>query len=355
MDYSGNNLPSRAERIYTLAESGTHLSNPISHQVVVAGEGTEIINNPSLLGRAKRKTITRRMTLSLIDVARKKGDTERIQPYWNAYHCQSKIIISGDRAYSNYCKNRFCTICCAIRKADIINRYYPTLSEWEDTHFVTLTVKSIKEEKLKTWIDGMLRAFKLIKDRCKKRYSRDKGIKLIGVKSLECNFNPIKRWYNPHFHIIVPSREIADLLKREWMKTWTSKHTYRGAQDIRKVEDLERDLIEIIKYGSKIFTDPDLRRKPRGKSGEHKIYAYALHNILTAMSGRRLFDRFGFNLPPQKPNQPNYKLIQDFDEWLFPPDMNDWINPQTGECLTGYLQPLELSYLLSECVDLSLH
>ena len=296
------------------------------------------------------------MTLSLIDVARKKGDTDKIQPYWNAYHCQSKIIISGDRAYSNYCKNRFCTICCAIRKADIINRYYPTLSTWQDMHFVTLTVKAVKEAKLKTWIDGMLRAFKLIKDRCKKRYQRGTGIQLIGVKSLECNFNPIKRWYNPHFHVIVPSREIAELLKKEWMTTWTSKHTYRGAQDIRKVEDLERDLIEIIKYGSKIFTDPDLKRKKERKkgrkSGNHQIYAYALHNILTAMSGRRIFDRFGFNLPPQESSYPGYQLIQNFEEWLFPHDANDWINPITGECLTGYSQPLELSHLLSECVDM---
>lgn len=49
-------------------------------------------DNPSLLNRAKRKTITRKMILSLIDVTKAKGEPEREQMYWNAYHCQTKII-----------------------------------------------------------------------------------------------------------------------------------------------------------------------------------------------------------------------------------------------------------------------
>ena len=235
----------------------------------MSGNGTNILNNPSLANRARRKVITRKMVLSLIDVAKEKGEPERIQPYWNAYHCLNNVIVSNGKMYGRYCKNRFCTICNAIRKADLINRYYPVISQWEDVQFVTLTVKVCKQDKLTRWVYGMLRAFELIQNRFKKRYQRGNGIKLIGIKSLECNFNPVKNTYNPHFHLIVPNKEIAELLKKEWIEQWRpkNKHAYRykfttpAAQHIEPVYDLESALIETIKYGSKIFTEPDLNKK----------------------------------------------------------------------------------------------
>ncbi|WP_158235300.1 hypothetical protein [Flavobacterium sp. 9] len=44
---------------------------------------------------------------------------------------------------------------------------------------------------------------------------KDNGIKLVAVKSLECNFNPKTQTYNPHLHLIVASNEIAELLVNE--------------------------------------------------------------------------------------------------------------------------------------------
>ena len=69
------------------------------------------------------------------------------------------------------------------------------------------------------------------------------------------------------------------------------------------------------------------------------------------MKGKRIFERFGFNLPKQEPKERTIKLIENFETWIFPIDANDWINPETGEALTGYLQPTELSYLLNECIN----
>jgi len=339
--------------MYTLAESGTHKEHIDNNFIIVSGNGTSINNNPSLINRAKRKTITRKMILSLVDVTKKKGEPERQQMYWNTFHCQTKIISSENKIYGNYCKNRFCTICTSIRKADIINRYYPTLKEWKNPHVVTLTVKAVKEKNLNKWIFGMNRAFGIIKNRCKKRHQRGKGIKLIGVKSLECNFNPKRKTYNPHFHIIVPTLEIAQLLKREWMLQWNKTNTLHcsyKAQHIRKVESLERDLIETIKYGSKIFTDSDLNKKTK-KMLKPMVYAYALDNILYAMKGKRIFDRFGFNLPKTDPKNAPQQLITNYEEFTFSSISSDWINKKTGECLTGYLQPLELKYLLNECIN----
>ena len=348
-------------RIYTLAQSGTESNIKTPSIALVSGEGTDILNNPSLAKRAKRKLITRKMVLALIDVAKEKGEPERIQAYWNAYHCLNNVIVSNGRMHGKYCKNRFCTICNAIRKADMINRYYPVISQWEDVQFVTLTVKSCKEEKLNRWIFGMKKAFRQIRERCNKRYQRGKGIKLIGVKSLECNFNPIKKTYNPHYHLIVPNREIADLLKKEWIEQWRPKNpdVYRykftrpASQDIKSVYNLETALIETIKYGSKIFTEPDGKKKR--KNGKRtippKIYANALDNILAAMKGYRIFDRFGFNLPHQMSKEATFKLVENYETWLFPQDATDWINPETGETLTGYLPPAQLSYLLNDCID----
>ncbi len=271
--------------IYTLAESGTRKNGQTPPIALVSGKGTDISDNPSLANRARRKLITRKMVLSLIDVAKEKGEPERVQAYWNAYHCLNNVIVTNGKMHGKYCKNRFCTICNAIRKADMINRYYPVISQWEDVQFVTLTVKSCKEEKLNRWVYGMKRAFEMIKNRCNKRYQRGKGIKLIGVKSLECNFNPIKKTYNPHFHLIVPNKEIAELLKKEWMEQWRpkNKNEYRykfttpAAQHIESVYNLETALIETIKYGSKIFTEPDLKKKST-QNTPPKIYARALDN-----------------------------------------------------------------------------
>jgi len=70
----------------------------------------------------------------------------------------------------------------------------------------------------------MKRAFKRIYSKCKKRHQRSNRPKLLGIKSLEGNFNPKRRLYNPHYHIIVPTREVAILLKWEWMKLWPKEY-----------------------------------------------------------------------------------------------------------------------------------
>lgn len=322
-------------------------------QLAIAGDGIEILGNESLLNRAKRKTISRAMILSLIDIAKEKGHMERMKSYWNAHHCYTRLIESNGKLHANYCKTRFCTVCNAIRKADIINRYYPVLKNWENPYFVTLTIKSVKADKLNRWIFGMKKAFKKINDRCRQRHKRGRGMRLIGVKSLECNFNPKNKTYNPHYHIIVPNRQTAILLKQEWLKQWNRNgqfHCSNKAQHFREIESLERDLIETIKYGTKVFTEPNPNDKKQLKKNM-KIYAYALDNIYAAMKGFRLFDRFGFDLPPTEAKEANIRLVEDYKLWEFAPSATDWINTDTGECLTGYSMPIDLKYLLSELID----
>lgn len=122
----------------TLAQSETQKESKNTQKAFVTGKGTDIKDKTSLAKRAKRKVISRKMILALIDVAKEKGETERVQAYWRTYRCQNKVTLSNGKLYTKYCKNRFCTVCNAIRKADMINRYYPVISQWEDVHFVTL-------------------------------------------------------------------------------------------------------------------------------------------------------------------------------------------------------------------------
>jgi hypothetical protein len=119
-------------------------------------------NDKALKGRAKRKTITQSMVLSLMDVAKQKGNNENQNSYWNTYYCQNRVIVNDGKLYGKYCKNRFCTLCCSNRKADIINKYLPNIKEWGDPYFVTLTVKACKGNKLNVMVSKVLEGFSKI-------------------------------------------------------------------------------------------------------------------------------------------------------------------------------------------------
>jgi hypothetical protein len=141
----------------------------------------------------------------------------------------------------------------------------------------------------------------------------------------------------------------------EWLRLWTPKFANRKAQDIRPITNLKAGLIEIIKYGSKIFTEPDSRNSLKNRN-KASIYAKALDTILAAMKGTRIFDRFGFDLPTQKTERiSNTRLISNFEEWEYDPSNADWINTSNGCHLTNYQIPLALSTILKEDIDLALY
>lgn len=330
----------------TLAQSGTRTGLDMDGMIMVSGRGVDIKGNKALLNRAKKKMITRSLVLALIDVAKEHGDGKMIKRFWNAYHCLDRVITGGDKLYGKYCKNRICIVCSGIRKADIMNRYHPELKQWESVYMLTLTTRSVKAEELNTRIDFMIKTLNKIIGKYKKRHQRDTGIKFMGIKSLECNFNPIAQTYNPHFHLLVSGQKVALRLEQEWLEYCTSTLAEQPGQHFRMVSDLERDLKEVIKYGGKIFTDPDMKKKLH--SSDPKIYAAALYNIIHAFDGRKIFGRFGFNLP--KPTfQKERKLILDHESWTF--GLVDWMNDDHEEGLTGHLLPVDLDDLLKECFD----
>ena len=109
----------------------------------------------------------------------------------------------------------------------MINRYLPVLETWEDCHFVTLTIKAIPAIELPRYCKGLLKVFAQIVEKYRTRSKRGKGIALVGIRSLECNFNPNTRTYNPHFHVLVKTKEMAEILIHEWLSVIPPKYANR--------------------------------------------------------------------------------------------------------------------------------
>ncbi len=331
-----------------LAQEATRISdsyNPLGSKIIL-GEGSV---KDSIRKRPRKKMITQKLNLALIEVAKNKGDTKMEKRYRNTWYCQSHITTHNGKAYGNYCKNRFCLVCLGIRKADMINRYYPIIEKWKQPHFLTLTVKAQPNQNLQKWMDGMKKALTKILKRCQKRFERNRGPKLIGVYSLECNFNPIRKTYNPHFHILTANKEIANRIKEEWLQIWTPKYALPYLQKIRKVKDTGKDLVETIKYGAKIFIDPTMKKKKGMKSKTpHKIYAAGLHEIYKAMDNKRLFGSFGFRLPKEEPKVKKEKIVFDFQEWNYVPEIADYVNNETGQLMTSFIPDQSLETILNE-------
>lgn len=340
----------------TLAQNGTSI---VSNEVlIVSGNGSDLNKFNALKGRAKRKMITQTMMLNMVDHCDKDGLPERRKSYWNTYYCQSRVYTVNGRLHGKYCKNRYCTLCCSIRKADIINRYLPVLQSWEQPYFVTLTVKAVPGRSLNAVMRKMIETFQTITEKYKKQNQRGKGTKLIGIRSLESNFNPEARTYNPHFHCIVANKQMAEILISEWLERARPGKAKSVAQKMEPVFDNTVALIEVIKYGSKIFTEPDIDKKSREKEKKKKnstIYAAALCNIFRSMKGLRIFERFGFNLPRDaKQEAAGSKIVKDFYEWNFHPPSTDWLSADTGNPLSNYIVPMDLIALLENSIDIKL-
>ncbi|MBK9638874.1 MAG: protein rep [Bacteroidetes bacterium] len=248
-------------------------------------------------------------------------------------------------------QNRLCTVCLGNRKAEIINKYLPVVSSWSEPHFLTLTVKSIPKKNLQAVIKNMKQAFRKILNTYNKRNLRGKGEKLVGLMSIECNFNPITKTYNPHLHIITNNRKTGEILLAEWLKRGKKKNVNAKAQLLVKVKNNKDCLIEIVKYGSKILTENDLNKK--ASSGKKvTIYLKALYTIIEAFEGIRLFEHFGFKLM-KKPNKEAIlaKIAVDFREFNYDSTKTDWVDIRNKETLTGFISDQRIQHILENCID----
>lgn len=353
MNGASQNFAPSGGQFNTLAQNRTDVIG--KQPIIVMGKGSPIDDIDLLKNRSKCKAITNPMVCELMRRAYELGHKEMEQAYRNTYYCLHQIYTIDGRLYGKYCRNRFCTQCNRILKAKRVNKYKPIIEQWEDPHFVVLTMKAQPKRNLNRWFEGVQKALDLIKDRCNKRYQRDKGIKVMGIRTYECNFNPIARTYNPHMNLIVPNREVAELLRDEWLKTWNKKRKWQASikgQKIKRIYNLDKGLIEVVKYATKVFTEYDVQKSKKDK-GERKLYIAAMHNIFMAMSQHRMFGKFGFKTPKDE-EQPEIKVTSDYEIWQYDNETTSYINLDTDEPLFEYQLDAKTAHLLENCIDTQL-
>lgn len=309
--------------IITLVQNETSMNDNL---VVVSGKGSDLTKT-NLKFRARRKQVSQRLATALVDLAKAKGDKRKEQENWNLYHCQNVITTSKGRLYSKYCKNRNCQTCQDIRRAEIINNYLPIIKGWRQPHLITLTVQSCEAHKLEDMIKEMFEVFRKIKNKHRKRCSRGKGYEFRGVKSIECGFNVESETYNPHFHLIVENKQIGEALINDWLEMWTTNYTDRISQDIRGIKNTDKDKADTLKYICKSNIDMQ-------EIGT-KTYISALSNISDAFKGKRVFERFGFNVPKTKVRGKREDVILgNYKKWKFNFGIVDWVDEETGEIMS---------------------
>ncbi len=117
---------------------------------------------------------------------------------------------------------------------------------------------------------------------------------------------------------------------------------------------MEKEYLEIIKYGSKILTEPNPRLKAKKHKITRRVYIVALNNILKTMKGLRLVDTYGFKIPNNSNKQITRTTLIDYNELSYQSDKMDWVNEETGETLSGYTPTSELINLLNHRVNTTL-
>lgn len=312
----------------TLAQLGTtnmHTSDDDDFDVCAT---TNITDKKTLLKRARRKYFSNGLTLKLVDSAKTNPYSVLQKSYWNTYHCSATLSLRGSgKVNGTYCKCRWCMVCNAIRTAVCIKKYSPVFANWSDMYFVTLTQRTVPFEKLSSQIDEMQSIFSNIKGSVKKQYQRKNiDFKMVGVRKLECTYNTKSKRYHPHYHFIVQSKEMALMLRSEWLKR--NANAQIQAQDVRKANT--NSAKELFKYMTKVVC--------KTEDGQRAIPSVALDNIFNALRGRRVLQNFGFRLPKSSASVTTAD-IDDSEviailEWQ--DAATDWVNVDTGECITGY-------------------
>lgn len=254
-----------------------------------------------------------------------KLDTPYADKYDDTINCSSVLIQQGDKITSRYCGHRWCRICNRIRTGKLMNGYKKALDSMKDPHFVTLTIRNVKIEDLRTSIQGMIKTMRLIQDLRRK----NKQPLLQCIRKIECTYNPDLDTYHPHLHLIVEHEHAGKELVQQWLNRYPEQSEIFG-QDIRSAFDP----IELFKYFAKLTS-----KSKKDTNGNESHYPEALDLIFRAIEGIRIIQPMGsIKMVSDEIDTVEVQTIEEIQPdstiWIF--HRNDWYNPNTGELLTGY-------------------
>jgi hypothetical protein len=335
--------PQRAAGALTQRESW-----PLSGQLSSGSLDTlaQLDQNPveagtNLRRRARSMYFSKPLATALAETAKRVGSALQ-QSYRNTVYCNAQLQQDGGKVTGRYCGNRWCITCSRIRTALAMNRYLPVLSAWRDRQLVTLTLRNVPAAELDRTLDEMLAAFTA----AKRAITRTDALEFKALRKLEVTYNIHRDDYHPHFHVTVEGERAAAQLVARWLAHFAERADAK-AQDIRSAAD-DGTLRELFKYFTKLVTKS--RMMPPA----------ALDVIFRAMRGRRVYQPVGFTLPAELPDdegelptdagtaaisRPAEQIL-----WTWEQGASDWIDRESGECLTGY-QPSEKFRQLVESIS----
>ena len=313
----------------------------------IEAKNTPTLSKETLLKSVKRKSFQNYYLPYLVQLAeQEKNEYWRLRA-WKVYHCAEALVISEGEYMRHRCKLSECLICQGYKTSQRIKAHIPTLNQFPDLQFMTLTVPNVLVCNLRPTIGQMSKVFRSVIDRMRKQ-----GYKPKGSRNLEDTFNIDKSNFHPHFHCVIEGKETAELFLKYWIEAWAKKGIKLSikAQHIRPFGSRESDLLEAFKYANKIITTDD--------KNQRKINSWGLYESIKATSGGkggiRTFQTFGFtkgqfkvekqslNMSVDK-SLPNgsYTFIHDKEANFF-----DYADTQTGLTLTDYTMPDKLKELL---------
>lgn len=345
-------------------------------------DNQSIKENKILGGRCSKKYYSNSIIAPLLYYARQ-IDSPLVNHYQNAWHCRSILVQKDNHLIGKYCNSRVCHTCNRIRTSRYIDGYLPEVETWKEIAFLTLTIKNVKADDLRSSIASMKREFSnIVRVLTEKRK--------IDVKCLvkyECTYNTKEKTFHPHIHFLGDSMEIAKIILDEWFIRWIKKGIKDNVSYINmkgqklKLGDL-LTLKELFKYPTKIIdTDWDKKKNKIKTTDAEQIIVnvnlYALDIIMRALFKTKTIIAYGIkkevkdevtellsdvflSLPDDKgsiilknyynPFTKKNEIVKEYEwieklEWVWKQNQGNWFN-QYDTPLCSYKIPLVKSGLL---------
>lgn len=286
----------------------------------------------TLQKKAKKKYLSKGIAYHLYY----ETDSPLRKSYQNSIYCADVLAPNKTQTKltSKYCKNRWCPLCSSIRIAMLIEGYAPQLKQLNEPYFVTLTAPTVLAEELPDRIALFGKSFTQIVNS-----HRGRKMKMKGIRKAECTVRP-KGLYHYHFHVIIGGKANAEFLVKRWLEIVPG--ALPQSQDLRPAD--EGSFIELFKYFTKLVAKDK-------RTGMREIVDYKrLDIIFQALRGKRTFQPFGglkavSEEIDEEELEANILISADsIFKWI----TDDWVNLETGECLTGFKPSDSLKRLIDE-------
>lgn len=271
-----------------------------------------------LLKRARKKYLSSRLAAELVELK-----SSLHVGYRNTLACshQLEVTESSELKSTFYCRRRWCSTCASINMATLIDRYRPAVEVMISPQFVTLTIPNCRSDEIEIMMERMRKTWRAITD-----LSRKSHIQLSGIRKTELKVGK-GGGFHPHFHIIVDGEKEARWIVNQWLERWPTASPL--AQDVRKVNQTEQALVELMKYATKVTCSENA-------GNQTLCTARQMDRIFRATHGKRLIQPFGkVKAVPENSFDPEPQIVEKargLYQWV----EHDWYHQETGEALTGF-------------------